>query len=333
MDQGRMGKPRIGILGPGKGPHVNLLAQALKSRGAKVEVLPVTSSTSFIPGRPPALRDHPGPRRAWAGALAWNTRPDLKVEDLDALLVRSLPRGSLEQVIYRVDGLHRLEGLGLPIINSPSTLEKTVDKFYTSALLADAGLPVPQTVVTESYDQAMEAVKRLGTVVVKPLFGSLGLGMVAVSDLDVAHRVFRALELGRYVYYLQEFLPHQNQDFRLLVVGSQVIAAMRRQNQSWKTNIACGGKAQPVEPDPELARLALRAAEILKADYLGIDILISEDQPYILEANGIPGWTGLQSVTSIDIAGAIADHVLAIAQRARNKPQPQSQRRRKTSHE
>lgn len=317
MDQYRTAEPRIGILGPGQGPHVNLLAQALQSRGAKAEIMPTTSLTSFIPNRSPGTQ----PPRAWAGALNFNTRPDLQVKDLDALVVRSLPGGSLEQVIYRLDGLHRLENLGLPVINSPATLEKTVDKFYTSALLADAGLPVPRTVVTESYQQAMEAVNSLGTVVVKPLFGSLGLGMVVVSDRDVAHRVFRALELGRYVYYLQEFLPHQNQDYRLLVVGNRVIAAMRRQSQTWKTNIACGGKAEAVEPDPELGRLALRAAEILQADYLGVDLLISEGQPYILEANGIPGWTGLQSVTSTDIAGAIADHVLAIAQRARNQSQ------------
>jgi ribosomal protein S6--L-glutamate ligase/tetrahydromethanopterin:alpha-L-glutamate ligase len=286
---------RIGILGTSRSAHVQLLATALQGLKAEVVLIPPTRLTGHIPG-PPAVGAMPG------------SQPGL--ETLDALLVRSLPGGSLEQVIYRVDVLHRLENLGLTVINRPAVLEKTIDKFYTSALLADAGLPVPRTLVTEQFDQALEAVKELGTVVVKPLFGSRGRGMVLVDNLDVAYRVFRALELGRYIYYLQQFLPHANEDFRLLVVGKEVVCAMRRRGNSWKTNIACGAVPEYVNPDPALSRLALKTAEVLGADYLGVDILICGNQPYILEANGIPGWSGLQSVAPVDIARVIAGYAV-----------------------
>ncbi|WP_258359387.1 ATP-grasp domain-containing protein [Moorella sulfitireducens] len=288
-------KLRIGILGTSRSTHVQLLAAALQSLKAEVVLISPTRLTVHIPG-PLAVEAMPG------------SEPGL--ETLNALLVRSLPGGSLEQVIYRVDVLRRLENLGLTVINRPAVLEKTVDKFYTSALLADAGLPVPRTLVTEQFTRALETVKELGAVVVKPLFGSRGQGMVLVDNLDVAYRVFRALELGRYIYYLQQFLPHANEDFRLLVVGKEVVCAMRRRGNSWKTNIACGAVPEHVNPDPALSRLALKTAEVLGADYLGVDILICNNQPYILEANGIPGWSGLQSVAPVDIARVIAGYAV-----------------------
>lgn len=289
-------KPLIGILGTRKGSHVEMLAHSLETLGAELSLIDPKRMTSYLPEPLTESAESDGSVRA--------------INELDALVVRSLPGGSLEQVIYRVNVLHRLEKLGLKVINSAALIEKTVDKFYTSALLAEAGLPVPKTIVTERYDQAMEAVKKLGPVVVKPVFGSLGKGIVLIEDLDIAHRVFRALELGKYIYYLQEFLPNGNEDLRLFVVGDEVIGAMRRRGESWKTNIACGSKAERYYPDPKISQLALRAAKILQADYLGVDILISKGIPYIIEANGIPGWTGLQSVTEGDIAHILSEYVL-----------------------
>lgn len=289
-------KNRIGILGTANGSHVQAMAAALQRLGAATVLIDPKRLTSYLP--------EPCTLGVENGGSAQN------VQALDALVVRSVPGGSLEQVIYRVNVLHRLEILGLKVINSASLLEKTVDKFYTSALLADAGLPVPKTVVTERFDQAMATVEQFGSVVVKPVFGSLGKGIVLVEDPDIAHRVFRALEMGRYVYYLQEFLPNGNEDLRLFVVGGEVVGAMRRRARSWKTNIACGSAAERYEPDAEIARLALQTAKILNADYLGVDILISKGKPYVIEANGIPGWTGLQSVMATDIAGILAEYII-----------------------
>ncbi|WP_148133224.1 ATP-grasp domain-containing protein [Candidatus Formimonas warabiya] len=289
-------KPRIGILGTAKGSHVQALAISLQGLGAEVILVDPKRMTSYLP-EPRTVRCERDGSSETMG-------------DLDALVVRSLPGGSLEQVIYRVNVLHRLENLGLKVINSAGLIEKTVDKFYTSALLAEAGLPVPRTVVTERFDEAMEAVRKLGTVVVKPVFGSLGKGMICIDDLDIAHRVFRALELGRYIYYVQEFLPSGNEDFRLFVVGDQVVSAMRRRGLNWKTNIACGSTAEKYRPEPAIAQLAIRTAKILHADYVGVDILVSGGMPYIIEANGIPGWAGLQSVTEVNLADVLAKYVL-----------------------
>ena len=159
------------------------------------------------------------------------------------MLLRIIPRGSLEQIIFRVDAMHRLERLGIPVLNSPRVIERTVDKFYTSSLLEDAGLKTPRTVVAERMDDAMAAFREMKDVIVKPLFGSNGRGIVRVSDEEIAYRVFRALELERAVYYVQETLPHEGRDLRVFVVGKRVLAAMWRTADGWCTNIARGAQS------------------------------------------------------------------------------------------
>jgi len=234
---------------------------------------------------------------------------DLK--DYQGVIVRAIPEGSLEQIIFRVDVLHRLERAGIQVINSPKSIERTVDKFFTSSLLKEAGIPTPKTVVTERMDTAMEAFIEMRDVLVKPLFGSSGNGIVRVADPDLAYRVFKALKLTRAVYYIQEFIPHNNQDIRAFVVGEKVVAAMTRSADNWKTNIASGGVAREIHMGAEEYEFSIRAARAVEADYAGVDIIRSEEGRYfVVEVNSIPGWSGLQKVVSINIAEKIARHLI-----------------------
>ncbi|MFN3475979.1 MAG: RimK family alpha-L-glutamate ligase, partial [Candidatus Methylomirabilales bacterium] len=235
------------------------------------------------------------------------------LEAYDALIVRIIPDGSLEQIIFRMDVLHRLEDLGIRIMNPPSTIERTVDKYYTSSLLEAHGLPTPRTIVAEGFDEAMEAFREMKDVVVKPLFGAGGLGMVRVSDPDIAYRTFRALELGRYIFYLQEYIPHQDHDIRAFVVGNKVVASMIRRSKGWKHNVARGAKPEPYQLDAEAEALSIKACKVLKADYAGVDLLRSEEGRYFLiEVNSIPGWSGLQKTTSVNIAEEIVNHLMEL---------------------
>ncbi|RLC64833.1 MAG: RimK family alpha-L-glutamate ligase [Chloroflexota bacterium] len=286
---------KIGILGQRGGWHVTALQEALARRGITAPCFPITRLTARLSARP------------------WLAATGEPLETYDVLFVRTIPGGSLEQIIFRVDALHRLENAGVRIVNSPTTIERTVDKYYTSTLLEDAGLPTPRTVVTERFDEAMAAFHELGgDVVVKPIFGSEGRGIVRVSDPDTAYRVFRALELGRYVYYLQEFVPHGCEDIRVFVIGEEVVAAMVRRGETWKTNVAQGAVGEPLVPDDELREMSLRATRALGADYAGVDILPIGGGGYaVVEINGIPGWRGLQAATGVNIAEHLAGFVLS----------------------
>src|SRR4029077_1268784 len=159
-----------------------------------------------------------------------------------AVLARIIPAGSLEQIVFRVDALHALEERGVLVVNSPRTIERTVDKLWTTALLAGAGLRVPETVVCERADHAMAAFRSLGgDTIVKPLFGSMGLGMVRVSDEDMAFRAFRTLETLRGVYYVQRAIDHAGCDLRVFVIGGRVLGAIERSAPGGKNNLARGG--------------------------------------------------------------------------------------------
>ncbi|MEM2718801.1 MAG: RimK family alpha-L-glutamate ligase, partial [Candidatus Bathyarchaeia archaeon] len=201
---------------------------------------------------------------------------------------------------------------GLYILNPPHAIERSVDKYYALSLLDEAGLPVPRTIVAESAREALKAFYELGgDVVVKPIFGSRGIGSTRVSDPDVAERIFRALEFYNQVIYVQEYIPHRNYDLRVLVLGDSVLSAMRRVSNLWKTNISLGAKPVPYKPTKEIEDLAIKAAEVVGCELSGVDILEGERGPLIVEVNSQPGWRGLQEVTSVNIAEEIVKYVIS----------------------
>jgi len=287
---------RAVILSARTGWHTDELCRALGERGHVGVVLPYEGLVAQI------------------GGQTRLTSADVPIFDADVVLARIIPGGSLEQVIFRVDALHWIEDRGVLVVNSPRAIERSVDKFYTTALLREAGLPSPETVVCESVNDAMSAIRRMGDVVIKPIFGSLGHGMVRVSDPDVALRVIRSLDQTRPVYYVQRAIDHGGRDIRVFVVGGRVRGAIERRapDGDWRTNVARGGSAEPFDLPAAWGELAVRAAAAIGADYAGVDLLPSrEGDVYVLEVNGIPGWEGLQKATGLDVAGAIIDHVIA----------------------
>ena len=155
-----MGKNRVAILGSAESWHSQELSRALNQCGI---------TPDFI---------DPFYFHAQLGEKMRVLCQGKVLMDFDRLLVREVPGGSLEQVIFRMDALHQLENMGLRVINSPYAIEKMVDKYYTSSLLQQAGIPVPETQVCEDFSSAMDCFYDLGEdVVVKPLFGSRGAGL------------------------------------------------------------------------------------------------------------------------------------------------------------
>jgi RimK family alpha-L-glutamate ligase len=284
---------RIGILSSQRGYHALALEEAVRNRGCEPVFFNITRMAGWIGGNP--------------GVEVRGER----LENCRALLVRTIPAGSLEQIIFRMDVLHRLDRLGIPVINSGSAIERTVDKYYTSFLLADAGIPIPRSLVTEDFETALDACREMGDVVIKPLFGSEGKGIVRASDEETAYRVLRAWELNRYIYYIQEYVPHFQKDIRAFVIGDRVVTAMQRNGKGWKTNYSKGAEVTPVALSPEMETLALAAVHTIGLDYAGVDLMQAEDgKIFVIEINSIPGWRGLQKITDVDIPGGIVDHVL-----------------------
>lgn len=236
--------------------------------------------------------------------------------DLSAILVRPIGRGSLDEIIFQMDSLHKLARHGLPIINPPAAIEKAVDKYYALALLSEHGLPVPRTVVTENIREAVEAFRSFGgEAVIKPVFGSRGIGVARIRDEDIAERVMRTLRFYRHALYVQEFIGHGTRDIRTFIIGGKVAAGMFRVSKSWKTNVSKGAVPKHFQVDPEVETLASKAAEVLGCKIAGVDIMESDRGLLVHEVNSQPGWKGLQTTTNVRIADEIASFVIGEAKK------------------
>ena len=283
---------KIGILSSQRGYHVTALEASIRAVGWEPVFFHVARMTARI-----------------AGGQILQVRDD-HLEECRAVLVRTIPAGSLEQIIFRMDALHCLEMLGVRVINSARAIERSVDKYYASFLLSGAGIPTPRTLVTEDFDSALAFCREMRDVILKPIFGSEGKGMVRVSDEETAYRVLRAWELNRYIYYIQEYLPHFQEDIRAFVIGDRVVAAMRRRGLGWKTNFAQGAQVEPVVLSGEMETLALKATHLIGLDYAGVDLMQSEDgRVYVIEVNSIPGWRGLHTATGRKISDLIVRYL------------------------
>ena len=281
------------VLAAREGWHTRELARALDARGHTGAIVPYEGLTASVGSRP-GLR---------SGAA--------ELDRADAVLARIIPSGSLEQIIFRVDALHRLEERGVPVVNSARTIERTVDKFWTSCLLEQCGIPTPDTVVCESPEEAMAAYRELRDVIVKPLFGSMGLGMVRVADEEMAYRVFRTVETIR-----GRVLPPAHGGSRGAgLPGVRPRRTSPRRDRAARRRMAHQHRARwcrrcAARLPEAWAGLAIRAAAAVGAEYAGVDLLPGRDgSVWVLEVNGIPGWQGLQEATGLDVAGALVDHL------------------------
>jgi RimK family alpha-L-glutamate ligase len=233
------------------------------------------------------------------------------LDALDALVIRPIGRGSLEELVFRMDMLYKLERQGFYMVNPPTAIEHCVDKYDILAILEDEGVPVPRTLATESVNEALKAFNELGSdIVVKPIFGSRGQGATRVNDIDIADTVFKAITFHHGVIYMQEFVPHGHSDIRAFVIGNQVVASMRRVATGWKTNYSQGAKPAPAKISKEFEEIAVKSAKAVGCKIAGVDILEGPEGPRIVDVNSQPGWKGLQVVAKVNIAEEIVNFVL-----------------------
>jgi ribosomal protein S6--L-glutamate ligase len=234
------------------------------------------------------------------------------LSEFDAAIVRTMPSGSLEQVVFRVDLLHAAVADGVRVVNPPRAIETCVDKYLTTVRLAKAGLRTPATHVAQRADDAIAAFQRLGgDVVLKPIFGSEGRGMVRITDPETAWRTFHVLERTGQVIYQQEFIRHSGWDLRVFAIAGRIVAAIKRTSGGdWRTNVAQGGTAEQMKLTSEQESLALRSAEAVGCPVAGIDLLPGPSgEWFVIEVNAVPGWRALSAATGVDVAVQVIDHL------------------------
>jgi RimK family alpha-L-glutamate ligase len=286
--------------------HVRRLADALRARGAYVVV------TSL-------------PRCAFdTGLESGIDIPGFNGELPDAVFVRSISAGTLEQITFRLGILHALRESGVRVWNDARAIERCVDKSATTFLLHKAGIPTPRTRTVEGFEPADAYVGAANrSLIYKPLFGSQGKGLLRVENV----KELPAPEAADNIYYLQDFVAQSGatfEDWRVIVTRNRVVAAMARRAGNWITNVHQGGFPIAHVADAEMAELAQAALGAVGADYAGVDLIRAPDgQLQVLEVNSNPSWRGLQSVSDVNIAETIVeDFVAAVIEHRQAAPAP-----------
>jgi ribosomal protein S6--L-glutamate ligase len=296
---------RLVVIGSPGAWHVVRIRAEAESRGHEVEVVEWRQLGAFIaPARAAVGRESSPPERS----LPERFLPDT-IETADAVIVRGMPAGRLEEVILRMDLLGRLAERGTPVINSPRALETAIDKYLSLARLAAAGIRVPRTIVTQDPVGIRHAWESLGgDAVVKPLFGSCGRGIERIDSEALLLPLLAAAAASPegVATYLQEFIPHPGWDVRILLVGDEAFSLRRRSATDWRTNLARGGIGERFAPPAAWLDLARQAAAILGVEVAGVDLVPdAAGEPLVLEVNAVPGWRGLASATSLDPTPAV----------------------------
>ncbi|MEM1826111.1 MAG: RimK family alpha-L-glutamate ligase, partial [Desulfurococcaceae archaeon] len=235
--------------------------------------------------------------------------------DIDGGIIRSLGLYlTIDSFMKRIGVLEALSTFST-IINKPEAIVYTRDKWRSLLKLVRNGISVPDTLLTENPFSAMRFCEKQSVSVYKPLIGSLGLGSTLVNDPDIAYHLTRSLlNIGLPSYY-QVFLNKPGYDFRVFVVGNDVIGAMKRVIASgWKTNIAQGARGIGINCSEysEVCDIAIKATRILDLDYAGVDIAYDNNtnKYYVLEVNAFPQWIGLRTATGVDVAKHIVQYLI-----------------------
>lgn len=283
---------RVAVLGAAASWHVGRLMDALQAAGHHATVVGWHQLATEI-------------------GAAEQHMPEA-VARADLVVVRGMPAGTLEDVIFRMDMLGRL-ARGRRVVNAPRALEVAIDKYLTLTRLHDAGIAVPRTIVAQDEAGITGAWQAFGGVaVVKPLFGSQGRGIERVAarrELEPWLEAARLAEPPGTVCYLQEFIPHPGWDARVLVVGDQPFAMRRVSTGDWRINVSRGARPEAWEAPADWADLAIRSARAVGAEIAGVDIMPTDAGPIVVEVNAVPGWRGLETALGRNIAAELVAHL------------------------
>ncbi|WP_375769911.1 RimK family alpha-L-glutamate ligase [Archangium gephyra] len=274
------------------------LVEAIKQRGQRPLVLDTLRCTMVLaPGQP---------RMLYRGV-------DIKGVDV------VIPRIGASITGYGLAVVKHFEMMGVAVLNGASAISQSRDKLRALQLLCAAGLDVPRTVMAHDRSNVRKLVEEVGglPVIIKLLRGTQGVGVMIAHSLQELQTILNTFwDLGQEVV-LQEFVAEsKGRDVRALVVGAKVVGAMQRRAKKgeFRSNIHRGGEGHPVELPAAYIDVAVRAAQLLGLEIAGVDMLEGRAGPRLMELNSSPGFEGLERATKQDIAGAIVDHALALAQ-------------------
>ena len=229
--------------------------------------------------------------------------------DVDVVFERSISysRGLYVSRIF--------EAHGVPVVNSSAVAERCGDKYVTSQILVNAGIPTPRVLMAFDADAALEAIEALGyPCVLKPVVGSWGRLLARVDNHEMAEAIIEhkaSLGVHHQVFYVQEYVNKPGRDIRAFVIGDESIAAIYRSSENWITNTARGGQASNCPLTPELRDICQRTVRVMGGGLLAIDLFETAEGLTVNEVNHTMEFRNSIDTTGVNIPALMVDYVIA----------------------
>lgn len=297
---------RIAILSNGPGNYsTKRLKEEAEKRGHKVEIIKYRDCYASIEQNNPTV--------SYRGE---------NLSDFDAII----PRIASHMTRYGTAIVRQFEMKGMYTPSSSIAITRSRDKLRSMQLLAKAGVGIPKTVVSRNTTDIDDLLESLGgmPVIIKLATGTHGNGVVLAETKKAAKSTLQAFYLtneeGTNIL-LQEYVKESaGTDIRAFVVGSRVLASMKRQSldDDFRSNLHQGGEGTPIKLTDEERKTAIKAAKAMGLNIAGVDMMRSNRGPLVLEVNASPGF-GIEKVTGRDVASAIIEYVELNAKRRTRK--------------
>jgi ribosomal protein S6--L-glutamate ligase len=242
-----------------------------------------------------------------------------------------IPRIGTSITFYGLAVVRQFESMGVLTTATSAAIARSRDKLHSLQMMSRSGLPIPRTTVVTDLDEIWSAIQIAGglPVIIKLIRGTQGRGVYLASEIKTVETILKTVHRLKEQVLVQEFVEEtRGTDIRIIVVGTRCVAAMKRTaaDGDFRSNLHRGGTAEPVTLDLNSKQLAARAAQAHGLAVAGVDILISNRGPLLLEVNSSPGLQGIETTTKVDIAGEIIRYV----EREERKRKYEKRQKRKT---
>jgi len=226
----------------------------------------------------------------------------------------------LERCVSYFRGLHftaSLEFMDVPVLNKFQVASQCGNKMFMTLLLKKYNVPTPKTYFSFSSESASENIEKVGyPLVIKPIIGSWGRGVMQLKDKDTADALFEIRDITDSphdrIFYLQELIKRPPRDIRVITIGDEPIAAMyRKSSGGFKTNIALGADPELCEITKEIEDISTKASKAMGGGILGIDIMEDEKRGLVVhEVNNTVEFKGLSKVSRRNIPKEMIEFAL-----------------------
>ena len=234
---------------------------------------------------------------------------------LDGLIVKKISATYSPATLDRLEMLRVAEACGVRVFSPANNILRLVDRLSCTVTLRNAGIPMPETRVTEDIDLAVRAVTDFGSAVFKPLYSTKAQGMCVIDhsqgEAEVRNRV-KAFQAENPVMYIQRRVDLPGRDLGMVFLAGDYLGCYARvpQDNAWNTTIESGGRYAAHQPTTQEIDLAHRAQALFGMDFTTVDVAQTEDGPIVFEVSAFGGFRGAREGIGIDVAELYVDYVI-----------------------